>query len=255
MILGAQLYSLRDHTGDEAGMREVFHRVKEMGYECVQVSGGAALSGETFRAISEETGLPILTTHTALPRLLNDTDAVIAEHLAFGAKQIGIGAPPPEYRGSLEAVRSLIRALEEPVRKMREAGLFFGYHNHHFEFEPIGDTNMYEIILQETDWQMIADVYWYRYAGVDPVAMLKRLRGRIPYIHLKDMAKEDTGITACGTGRIDFAPIIKAAEENGALAAFVEQDNAPELAGGSYWQMATGARLMLPQVHHASIGD
>ncbi len=250
MILGAQFYSLRDRTGDKEGMTESFRRVAEMGYEAVQISGGARLSGEEFRALSAEYGLPILITHSPLDRILHDTDALIEEHLAFGAKQIGLGAPPPEYRESAESWRRLIEELRVPVQRMRAAGLMFGYHNHFFEFDPIGDTCAYEILIRETEWQFIADVYWYLYAGQDPVAMLKRLRGRVPYIHLKDMAKEDTGITVCGTGRIDFVPIIAAAEEAGSLAAFIEQDNAPDL-GDSYLQMAEAARLLLPLVHHS----
>ena len=250
MLFGAQLYSLRDKCTDEAGVRETYRRIKEMGYECVQISGGAALSGETYARILEENGLTAPTTHTAFDLIVNKTDEVIAAHKAIGADVVGLGALPVVYRDSVAGVRSFIETMKEPVRKIREAGLNFGYHNHNFEFEPLEDTTIFELLFSETDWDFIPDVYWMTKAGEDPVALLYRLRGRVTYMHLKDMDPKDDGIIACGMGKIDFAPIIKVCEEIGVRGAFVEQDNAPDLPGGSYEQMAIGARLMRPMVKH-----
>ena len=250
MILGAQMFSMRDKTGTADGMRETFRRVAEMGYECVQVSGGFQLPAEEFAALSEKYHLPIVSTHTPLNRIIEETDAVIREHKIFGSNQIGLGGMPIECRDSVASVRKFIESLKEPVRKMKAAGMTFAYHNHNFEFFPLEDTCIYDILLAETDWCFTPDVYWMTFAGVDPVATLRRLAGRTTHIHLKDMADTpERGITACGTGIIDFKPIIALAEEIGVISGLVEQDNAPDL-GDSYEQMRIGAEKMLPQVHH-----
>ena len=100
MLFGAQLYSLRDKCTDEAGVRETYRRVKEMGYECVQISGGAALPGDTYAAILKESGLSAPTTHTAFDLIVNKTEEVIEAHKAIGADVVGLGAMPLEYRKS-----------------------------------------------------------------------------------------------------------------------------------------------------------
>ena len=47
MKLGVQLYSVRDVCQDAAGLRETFRRIKEIGYDAVQVSGiGAGITAE-----------------------------------------------------------------------------------------------------------------------------------------------------------------------------------------------------------------
>ncbi len=249
MLLGAQLYSLRDKTQSLESYAECFAKVKEMGYEAVQVSGGMACDPYFLADLSKKNAILIPTTHSPLDRIMNDTDRLIEEHKIFGADEIGLGGLPPLFRETKEDVYAFLKGMEEPVRKIKAAGLRFAYHNHNFEFFPLGDTCLMEILFQDTDWYFIPDVYWMTNAGQDPVALLERMRGRTVNIHLKDMAKDGSrGITACGTGLIDFAPIIKKAEEIGVFAAFVEQDNAPDF--GSYEQMKIAADLMLPQVHH-----
>ena len=251
MLLGAQLYSLRDKTTTEEGFRETFRSMKEAGYESVQLSGGKACDPHFFADLAEEYALPINSTHTAFDRIVNDTDRVIEEHRIFGSREVGIGALPAEYRDSVENLQKFIEIMREPVRKIRAAGLDFGYHNHHFEFFPLGDSCIYEYLINNTDWHFIVDVYWLAYAHVDPVSMMERRGHRVVNFHLKDMdATEDRGITACGTGSIDFKPIIAVAEKIGVKNAFIEQDNAPDL-GDSFGQMRLGAEMMLPQVHHA----
>jgi sugar phosphate isomerase/epimerase len=83
------------------------------------------------------------------------------------------------------------------------------------------------------------DTYWLQYAGVDILATLDKLKGRIGCTHLKDYAieyvetedkKEFKPIFApVGNGNIDFAPVIAKMRENGAKYYFVEQDNASKL--------------------------
>ncbi len=103
------------------------------------------------------------------------------------------------------------------------------YHNHAFEFEPLGGTTGMEILLAETDPELVGfecDVYWVQYGGQDPAAFIQAHAGRFPLIHLKDMVGEGDGRTFAevGEGKIDFAAIFAAAEAQGAAWYIVEQD-------------------------------
>ena len=152
---------------------------------------------------------------------------------------------------TLEGVRSFLKDMKEPVKKILDAGLSFGYHNHAFEFDDIGGTDMFEILIEEApEFNFILDTYWVTKGGHNPVDYINRLSGRILNLHFKDMDKtENRGICACGDGIIDFVPIIAAAEKAGIRYGLVEQDNAPSMAD-PLGEMAKSCKHLTPLVYH-----
>lgn len=246
MKLGAQLYSVRDVCQDAAGLRETCRRLKEIGYDAVQVSGiGPRITAEEIAAATQEFDLAVPCTHTSPDRIIGETDKVIAEHRLFGATEIGIGGlgRVPD----LATARQKFDALREATKKINAAGMTFAFHNHSWEFTDIGGSSMYEVMIEEyPEFNFIHDVYWTVYANLDPVAYIRRLRGRIVNIHFKDMLTAPQGpICPCGVGVIDMKPIYDACIETGVSAAFVEQDNAPE-SGDSIGQMAISYKNLAP---------
>ena len=230
MRLGAQFYSIRNHTTTPEGVADAFREMKEIGYQTVQLSAICKMDADELKKISEQYALPIVTTHTAPDRILNETDAVIAEHKIFGCPEIGIGSMPAQYHGSASGVRNFIKDFTPALEKIKAAGLRLAYHNHAFEFEDLGGTNAYEILIQEMpDLFFIVDTYWLRYAGQDIEKTIERLKDRIVSVHFKDMAGEPQGaICPCGDGVIDFLPIMELCDRLSIPEALVEQDNAPE---------------------------
>ena len=96
--------------------------------------------------------------------------------------------------GSAEGWRAAVANFGRWAEQLKAAGLGFAYHNHDFEFDPLpdgdGDT-MFDILVKETDPNLVnfeVDVYWAAHGGLDPAHLLRELQGRIPLIHLKDMA-------------------------------------------------------------------
>lgn len=231
MKLGAQLYSVRTHLTNEADCRASFARLAKMGYENVQLSGAAELTAEIWRDISDESGLAIVGTHSNFKRIVEDTDAIIAEHKIMNCPVIGIGSMPKEYRGTLEALEAFFKVMEEPTKKIREAGLDFSYHNHNFEFViPEGsDKPIYDVMLEsQPDWHFILDTYWVEFAGYNAIEYMRKVGGkRLVNVHYKDMARdEERSICACGQGQLDFKAITDVCLELGVVNALVEQDNA-----------------------------
>ncbi len=232
MKLGAQLYSLRSHLKTEEDLLATFCRVREIGYENVQLSGAAPMPAEYLKSVSEETNLPIVCTHSSFDRITGDTEALIREHIEFGCPVIGLGAMPKEYRRSREGLHALIAALDSPVKKILDAGLRFAYHNHAFEFEPSDGTVIYDEMLETLpDWQFIMDTYWVEYAGHSPEEYIRRIgAGRLTNIHFKDMAIDEArSICSCGSGKLDFASIASVCREVGVENVLVEQDNAVDM--------------------------
>ena len=231
MKLGAQLYSVRHQAQNEADLAESFRRLREIGYEFVQLSGVAdTISAEYIGAISREYALPITSTHTKFDRILSDTARVIEEHKAMGAETVGLGWLAAEYRTE-EGFAALKKMMQDPIARILDAGLRFSYHNHAFEFESkIGDALLFDAMIDT--WEgidFIPDTYWIAFGGYDPIHYIKKIGGqRIKNIHFKDMAKDEArSICACGDGVLDFAAIANVCREEKIEYVLVEQDNAP----------------------------
>jgi sugar phosphate isomerase/epimerase len=73
------------------------------------------------------------------------------------------------------------------------------------------------------------DIYWVKKGGGDALEMLKKYAGRIPVLHVKDMAEGVAQDFICpGRGIIDFASIFAEAKKQGIEHYFVERDNEPD---------------------------
>lgn len=231
MKLGAQLYSVRTYLKTEEDLRKTFQKIKAIGYEAVQLSGAAPMPAEYLREVSGESGLPIVCTHMPFDRIVNETEALIAEHKTFGCPVIGLGSMPKDYRGSREGLETFLNLLKTPVQKILDSGLHFAYHNHNFEFESLDGGLLFDEMLERcTGWQFILDTYWVEFAGHSAVEYIGKVGGdRLPNIHFKDMAKDEKrSICSCGSGVLDFSAIYAKCREVGVKNVLVEEDNAVE---------------------------
>lgn len=251
MKLGAQLFSVRKYLKTEEDLAKTFQRIKEIGYENVQLSGAAPFPAELIRDVSQSSGLSIVCTHTAFERIVNETEQVIEEHKTFNCPVIGLGAMSKEYRGSREGMEAFLKIMETPVQKILDAGLHFAYHNHAFEFDILEDGgNMYDTMLETLPhWHFIMDTYWVEFAGKSAAEYLRRIgTQRLVNVHFKDMAKnEERSICACGDGCLDFATLFNVCQEMGVQNVLVEQDNAADF-GDPFDEMEKSFRHLRPIV-------
>ncbi len=228
--LAVQLYTLREHLKTPERIEATLRRVRGLGYRSVQVSGVGPIRPERLQAIVAELGLSICATHTPFERLRNDLPAVIEEHRLWDCRHVGLGAMPQEYRGSREGLRRFAADVAPIARTLREAGLRFVYHNHHFEFERFDGVSGMEYLLESTDPQdfgFLLDTYWVQAAGADPAAWVRRVAGRMDVVHLKDMAVVggQAVFAEVGSGNLDWDGILAACRETGVTWYAVEQDD------------------------------
>ncbi len=72
----------------------------------------------------------------------------------------------------------------------KAAGIQLSYHNHNFEFQPMAEGKTgYDIFIEELspDVMFELDVFWVKLAGVEPVDLIEKLKGRVSQLHLKDL--------------------------------------------------------------------
>ena len=252
MKLGAQFYSLRTECTTPEGIYNSMKKVKEIGYEIIQISGVCDIEAEKLKSYVDEFSLPITCTHKPFDSIVNDTDNLIKYHQIIDCPVIGLGGMSAEYRGSVEAARRFIAEMKEPIKKINAAGLRFGYHNHAFEFDKFDGTCVFDILFEELpEADFIQDVYWTRYAEVDTLKILEQIAnaGRMTNIHFKDMKFEPKGdMCPCGEGVTDFKPLAELCKKYGIENILVEQDNAPML-GDVFAQMKSSFDHLNPIVH------
>jgi sugar phosphate isomerase/epimerase len=108
------------------------------------------------------------------------------------------------------------------------------YHNHNMELRRVDGRLVLEMIFAQTDPRFLAselDTYWIQAGGGDPVAWCRKLKGRLPILHMKDYGVQDTWETVPGSvfkeigkGNLGWVEICAAAEESGCRTFVVEQD-------------------------------
>ncbi len=111
---------------------------------------------------------------------------------------------------------------------VKKANLQLAYHNHDFEFADFNGEHGYDILLNNTDSDLLKmemDLYWAVRAGYDPIALFKSNPGRFHLWHVKDMSKTDkTQNTEICNGVLDFKTIFKSAKLAGVKHFIVEQE-------------------------------
>jgi sugar phosphate isomerase/epimerase len=119
---------------------------------------------------------------------------------------------------------------ERLARYAREAaglGLELGFHNHDGEVRVLEDGSTFLDRLLETPLFLELDLGWAWWAGVDPVELLERARGRVPLVHVKDFrARGERSFCPVGDGGVGYDRVAPAAVEAGVEWLLVEQDEA-----------------------------
>ncbi len=227
--IGAQLYTLRDFTKTPKDIAESMEKVSRIGYRAVQVSGMGPIDAGELKGILDGEGLKACATHISFNRIQDEIESVIEEHNILACPFIAIGGLPVEYRGSAEGFRKFAKEASAAARKLKEAGFVFGYHNHSFELEKFDGKTAMQIMFEESDPDVFTfeiDTYWIQHGGGDPAAYIRQMKGRIPLLHLKDMAVHEGKpvMAEVGEGNLNWERIISEAENSGVEWYLVEQD-------------------------------
>jgi len=226
--IGVTLYNCRDFTKTPADIAMTLKKVRKIGYRYVQLSGLGPVAPEELKKMLDNEGLQVCITHTPYDRLKNDLDAVIREHHLWNCPHVAVGSMPGEYANPEGFVR-FAGECSEIGKKLAAAGLTFSYHNHHWELERQNGKTGLEILFSQSDPKYLfaeIDTYWIQYGGGDPAAWIRRMKGRVPVVHFKDMAvvKGKPVMTEVGEGNLNWKEIIKACRESRVEYAVVEQD-------------------------------
>jgi sugar phosphate isomerase/epimerase len=226
--VGLQLYSVRDELARD--FKSTLRRIAEIGYQEVEFASYGNLSARELAALLDELGLRAAGSHVGLRLLEQDLEREVDYCLRIGAPSLAIPTLTPQWRSTTaEGYRALARYLNEIGRRCRERGLTLVYHNHDFDFLQDEGIYLLDILLAESDpayLQLELDCGWAASCGLDASAYLRKYAGRVPLVHLKDLASDGT-FTSIGEGTLDIAAQYHAAIEAGARHILVDIDTPP----------------------------
>jgi sugar phosphate isomerase/epimerase len=195
LTLGLQVYSVRESLQkDFWGTMEA---VAKIGYRNIELANhhaeadygcGFGVPAAEFKRRMDGLGLKTVSSHV-FPLENTDLDKVIEYAKVIGNDNIV--CPMYFYTSAADALE-LAKRLNTWGAKLRKSGMRLFYHNHFHEFQKYGGKAVLDILLENTDPELVdfeLDTFWALRGGVDPVAYLKKLGKRCLLIHQKDLTK------------------------------------------------------------------
>ncbi len=250
--LGVQLYMVGAEL--KADVNGTLKKLRAIGYQHVESFSLAGLTAPEFRKALDDADLKCHSCHLMLNA--EDLSPLFAQANALGAKYAvsSILLPFNEQVQMTEIVSKLSQLTLDDFKKMaaqanqigqkaKDAGLQYAYHNHNFEFKDYGGQTGYDLLLKETDPELVKlelDCGWMTVGGQDPVAYFKKYPDRYRLFHAKDFVAlkpssnsldpaKHPAITEVGSGKIDWPSLVAAAKAAGVEFYYVDHD--PPFAG------------------------
>ncbi|MEM9882157.1 MAG: sugar phosphate isomerase/epimerase [Planctomycetota bacterium] len=238
--IAAQMYTLREYCETPADIAKTCAKIKAMGYDAIQASaaGFSTISADELKTIMDDTGMVCCATHRSLEQL-GDVAASIAYHETLGCRYTAIGGWGWQGTETRAEWETFIDGFSALAAKYEGSSVKVGYHNHSHEFAPFGlaehpekispDETPYTVLEQKLGPAAFfeVDTYWVAHGGADPAAWIKRLSGRLPAIHVKDItidAKRQHKMCEVGAGNLNWPAILEAAKDAGVEWYIVERD-------------------------------
>lgn len=227
-IIAAQLYTLREFLETPENIAKSLKKVKEIGFDAVQVSGMGTIDAGELKKILDGEGLECCATHEQ-GKMIVDQPEKVAEKLDILECKYTAYPYPHMPLKTEEDYKRLAGMLNKAGKTLLKSGKILTYHNHSIEFERFGKKNGLEIIYSETDPKYLQgeiDTFWVQHSGANPVSWCKTLKNRLPLLHLKEYGIVNDQITMLelGNGNMNWKEIISAAKKSGTKWFIIEQD-------------------------------
>ncbi|AVR47314.1 sugar phosphate isomerase/epimerase [Christiangramia fulva] len=241
--MGLQLYTINENMNKDAVA--TLKAAKSMGYEDFETFGFDGDIGtfygyksSEFKKILEELQITASSGHFGFSSYLNRSNDELkgfVDQCIRGAEDLDLKyitwpwiAPEQRTMDNFKIMADKLNVIGEQVTS---AGLGFAYHNHGFEFLDHNGETGFDIILRETDPELVKlqlDMYWVMHSSnSSPRELVKDQPGRYVMWHIKDMDKITRDYTELGNGSIDYTSILPDPAESGLEFYYIEQ-------GGNY---------------------
>lgn len=221
---GLQLYTMRNEM--QKSVESTLARLAQIGYKELEFAGYFNRTPAQIAALLKQHGLTAPSVHVPREVMGKGWEKMLDDAATIGHRWVVIPYIQEAERVSVDSYKRLARDMNVAAAAAQKRGISFAYHNHDFEFTPLGTTTGHDVLMRECDASLVKfelDLFWITRAGKDAAAYVAQHPGRFPLVHVKDM-KADGAMTEVGSGTIPFQKIFTAAK-GGIAHFFVEHDN------------------------------
>ncbi len=227
--IGIQLYTIREKLKED--FDGTIKKIAKIGFNSIETAGYSegkfyGYSPKDFLKYTNDIGLKALSSHADVQ--WNNIDQMIDHTLEAGMEYLVKPWLNSDQRKSIDDYKKRAEEFNKIGEKCKKAGLRFAYHNHAFEFESINGQIPYDVLLNNTEADLLTmqlDTYWMIYGGYQPLDYFNKYPGRFELLHIKDMDDTDKReSTEIGMGIIDFPEIFAANKKSGMKYFFLEQE-------------------------------
>ena len=228
----------------------VMTKVAKLGYNGIEIFYGlhGGYSPEGLKKFLNSINMEVISSHVET----EDTEENLKYLPGTGCKYM---INPGLAITSVQEAHEAAEFLNEMGRKAKSVGMKYGYHNHSNDFLKLGDKMICDILIENTDPELVdlqLDTFWAARGGVDPAEMIRRYRDRLIMLHQKDFnknagepinlfeervdmskeitrdtyleARKETSFAEVGTGVLPIQKYIDAGNEAGIPYILLEQD-------------------------------
>jgi sugar phosphate isomerase/epimerase len=226
--IAIQLYTVRTAlASDVAG---TLQKLAKIGYKHVELAGYCNQTPQQFKKMLDDAGLTAIGAHVGPDGSDANMQKIADEAAIFGYKHIASSGYPGMQWGKPIALadwKAGVAKLATIAGLASKRGLTYCYHNHSFEFDRIEGQRPMDLIYNDAKPAIAAeiDIYWVQHGKDDPLAWMKKLSGRVPLLHVKDMANNaERTFAEVGTGTVPVKQAIALAPQVGVKHLIIEQD-------------------------------
>lgn len=224
--VGIQLYTFRkEMLADAVGTLKTLASLGIKQIESARSAKGNyyGLKPLEIKQTCNDLGMTLRSGHVHLDdkwqQTLNDAAEAGQEYL--------ICSTMPSEGQNVSNYKKVADAFNKAGEDCKKLNIKFGYHNHEYEFEQESGQVLYDVLMTNTEPDLIhmeLDLGWVIVAGKDPLDYFKKYPGRFPLWHLKDMDMNKKQSTEFGKGGLDIKTMLKNSKQSGMKYFFVEQE-------------------------------
>lgn len=224
--LGIQLYTFRkEMDADAIGTLKKIASIGIKKIESARSSKGHyyGLKPKEMKNVCNDLGMKLVSGHVHLD---NNWEKTIEEAVESGQEYL-ICSTMPTKGQTVNNYKIVADAFNKAGESCKKMGLKFGYHNHSYEFESDNGDVLYDVLLANTETDLVhmeLDLGWAVVGGKDPLDYFNKFPGRFPLWHLKDMDMAKKESTEFGKGGLDIAKMLQNKKASGVKHIFIEQE-------------------------------
>ena len=218
-VTGIQLYTVRASMATDVAA--TLQAIAGIGYSEVEFAGYFDHSPVQIRQMLDRFGLAAPSTHMDARALRDDPQPLVETAAEIGHEYVTVAWLNAADRQSIDDYRKWAEVFNRLGESCRSNGMRVAYHNHDFEFVPMQSRLPFDVLLEETEANLVdfeLDFFWVRKAGREVLDVIGQAPERITMSHIKDIDVAGNMVDV-GKGTIDFAAIRHC---------FVEHDAPPD---------------------------